>query len=155
MKLNGDKRIQFMLQKITKVTIFAIIFSFFALMIPQSVNAQTAECQGNPNDPVIVENCIREIFGQSADTAIKVAKCESSLRVNAVGDKRLGYYRRGVLYGRSYGVFQIRYLPGRPSPSYLTNLENNVRYAYKMSGGTNFRAWSCYKTGKYLKFSAD
>lgn len=89
---------------------------------------------------------IRAKFGANADKALAIANCESGLNPNAIGDKSLMYLQSGTYYGASYGLFQIRYLPGRPSPDWLIIPENNIQKAYEMSGGgVNWSAWSCAK----------
>lgn len=86
---------------------------------------------------------IKDKFGVNADKAIIIAQCESGMNPNSIGD-------RGLVgadgYGASYGLFQIRYLRGRPSPTQLLDPTFNINYAYNMSGGgTNWSAWSCKK----------
>jgi|GEM_PF-4951161 len=95
---------------------------------------------------------IRQKFGDNSNLALAVADCESHLRANAVGDGQLAFTHNGIEYGRSYGVFQIRHLRGRPTPDYLLNAKNNIDYAHKMyeeQGG--FQAWACYSGGYYQK----
>lgn len=89
---------------------------------------------------------IRAKFGANADKALAIASCESGMRSSAVGDVGLAYWQNGVKYGESFGLFQIRYLPGRPSPEWLLNADNNIQKAFEMSGGgTTWKAWSCAK----------
>ncbi len=91
-----------------------------------------------------VAQMIRAKFGSNADKALAVANCESGLDANDIGDKKLQFMKNGVLYGASYGIFQIRYLPGRPDPNWLLNPQNNIDKAFEMSaGGTKWSAWSC------------
>lgn len=81
---------------------------------------------------------IYEVFGPNALKAEKVARCESGLRSDAVGDRNLT--------PSSYGVFQIRAFKGRGSPTQLLDPEYNIQFAYKMSGGgQNWAAWTCGK----------
>lgn len=78
---------------------------------------------------------------------------ESGLRCEAVGDHKIAYVKDGIEYGKSYGLLQIRHLPGRPDPSVLLNCTENLKYAYaifKKQG--NFSAWSAYKNNAYKKF---
>lgn len=73
-------------------------------------------------------------------SAVKVAQCESGLNDKAVGDQALRFGE----YGASYGLMQIRYLPGRPSPEWLLDPFNNVKYAKNMLlEQGNFSAWTC------------
>lgn len=89
-------------------------------------------------------NMIRAKFGTNADKAIAIANCESGIDANDIGDKRLQFMKNGTLYGASYGIFQIRYLPGRQDPNWLLDPQNNINKAYEMSGGgANWSAWSC------------
>lgn len=100
-----------------------------------------------------VEKKIRSLFGKDADLAIAIAKAESGMRCDAVGDKTLTFNQNGVEYGASYGVFQIRHLVGRPSPEVLMNCEQNIEYAYGMyKAQGHFNAWSAYTNGSYQKF---
>ncbi len=63
-------------------------------------------------------------YDWNIDEAREVVMCESSGNPNAVGDKNTKYH--------SYGLFQIRALPGRPSPEWLLVPENNIAYAYEL-----------------------
>lgn len=95
---------------------------------------------------------INKKFGKEAPLALAIADCESHLRPEAVGDGNLTFSYNGKEYGKSYGVFQIRHLRGRPEPEYLLNAKNNIDYAheiYSKQGG--FQAWSCYSMGYYEK----
>ena len=100
-----------------------------------------------------IEQKVCEIFGSDCHIALAICKAESGCREEAIGDGHLTFEKDGVEYGKSYGVFQIRHLPGRPSPSELLNADFNIEYAYKIFkswGGYN--AWSVYTSGKYLDF---
>lgn len=100
-----------------------------------------------------VEKKIRALFGKDADLAIAIAKAESGMRCEAVGDGHIAYMQDGIEYGKSYGVFQIRHLPGRPAPSYLADCDQNIEYAYGMfKAQGHFNAWSAYTNGSYQKF---
>lgn len=103
-------------------------------------------------DKEAIVTYIKHKFGDKSDLALAVADCESHLRSNAVGDGHLTFSVNGREYGKSYGVFQIRHLQGRPDPEYLLNAKNNIDYAYEMyekQGG--FQAWTCYSAGYYQK----
>lgn len=66
--------------------------------------------------------------------------CESGGNSQAIGDKNTSY--------QSYGLFQIRALPGRPPPDWLLNPDNNVKFAYelyKRSGYSFSPHWTCAK----------
>lgn len=99
-----------------------------------------------------IEELIKSYFGSEADVAIAVARAESGLRPDAVGDGAIAYWQDGVEYGKSYGVFQIRHLPGRPDPQILLDPVENVRYAYSLYKRSGFSPWSAYTNGSYYKF---
>lgn len=79
--------------------------------------------------------------------AYKVAMGESGGRVGAVGDK---YPIRGVL-APSYGYFQIRALPGRPSPKELLDPEFNVKYASDLFKSQGWSPWTVARNLGYVK----
>ena len=82
-----------------------------------------------------VERLIRERFGDEADKALAVAKCESNFRPSAIGDRNLN--------PASYGIFQIRAFPGRPSPEELLDAEYNIDYAYHLWQTQGWAPWTC------------
>lgn len=90
-----------------------------------------------------IDELIDEHFGKQASNARKIMQCESGGRVDAVGDKTLQYWQDGIRYGASYGLFQIRYLPGRPTPDQLLDKEFNIRYAAEMQRNQKWVPWSC------------
>lgn len=92
-----------------------------------------------------IEKLICDVFGDDCEDALKIARCESGLRADAVGDNHLVFERDGVEYGRSYGPFQIRHLPTRPDPEKLLNAEFNVQYAKQMFDVQNWSPWTCKK----------
>lgn len=99
------------------------------------------------------ENLLRWNFGSEASLAKAVFKSESGLRCEAVGDTDLQFTRNGIVYGASYGIAQIRYLPGRPTPDQLKDCKFAITYAKQLrdkQGG--FQAWSAYSNGSYKKF---
>lgn len=85
---------------------------------------------------------IRAKFGQNAEAALKIARCESGIRADAIGDLHLD---GGT--NPSLGVFQVRYFGGaRGTKEQLLDYRYNVDKAYQMSGGgINWSAWSCKK----------
>lgn len=106
-----------------------------------------ANTQGlNPN----IISLIRKAFGKDADMAIKIARAESGLNPGAEGDKNLTLGSNGL--GHSFGLFQIRSLPGRPDPQWLLNPVNNINYAAQMFKKQGWNPWSTYKNGAYLKY---
>lgn len=122
------------------------------------VNAKSLE---DTAAPVVkeksVEDLIIETFGDKWRIAYAVARAESGLREDAIGDYTLDYRGKdGNVYGMSLGVFQIRYLPGRPKVKDLLTAKFNIEYAYKMSkGGTDWSPWSAYKNNSYKQFLKD
>ena len=98
--------------------------------------------------------CESEIrkYGWDHATAVAVAKAESGLTPSAVGDTTLKFYYNGAEYGSSYGCFQIRHLPGRPSPDYLLDATNNVQYAYELYKSSGWKPWSAYTNGSYKRY---
>ncbi len=99
---------------------------------PQPVSTPVAQSYENGD----VEKLIREVFGSDADRALEIAYCESGLNPQAIGDTNTQY--------PSYGVFQIRGLPGRPSAQELLNANFNVNYAHEMfESQGNWSAWTC------------
>lgn len=98
-----------------------------------------------------IEQKILEVFGGDT-TAVKIAKAESQLDPDAIGDLHLTFLRNGKKYGMSCGVFQIRVLPGRPSCEELLDVEKNIEYAKKLYDESGWYPWSTYKNGKYLEY---
>jgi len=91
--------------------------------------------------------------------ALAVAKSESGLRADAVGDIPLEYEYEGRTIGHSCGIFQIRVLPGRPDCETLKDVDTNIEFAKKLydtklRNGENqkFLPWSNWKNNRYLKF---
>lgn len=76
--------------------------------------------------------------------ATAVAYAESGLRPDAVGDTTTAY--------ASYGVFQIRALPGRPAPDKLKDYRYNIKYAYDMWCSQNWYPWSAWLNGSFKNY---
>lgn len=102
------------------------------------------------------KNAVKELvckyFGNQCEIATAIFFAESGLRCEAVGDGGLAYFQDGVEYGKSYGVAQIRHLPGRPDPGTLLDCESNIRHAYGMWQAQGWNPWSAYKNGAYQKY---
>lgn len=99
------------------------------------------------------EQLIRKEFGDKADIALAIAKAESGLNPEAVGDMHITFEKDGKLMGMSCGIFQVRILEGRPDCETLKNPKENVEYAkriYEARG--DFTAWSTYNNGAYLSY---
>ncbi len=86
---------------------------------------------------------VQKHFGKETDNALRIMECESHGDENAIGDGHLTFWRNGKEYGSSYGLFQIRNLPGRPAPEWLLVPENNVQYAYKLYQASKWNPWTC------------
>jgi hypothetical protein len=98
-----------------------------------------------------IENKIKDKFGDDK-IALAVARAESQLKPDNIGDQHLQYKKDGITYGASYGVFQIRYLPGRPTPDKLLDPDFNIEYAYQMYQKGGWSPWSAYTKGTYKKY---
>lgn len=72
------------------------------------------------------------------DNAIKVMQGESGGNPKAVGDQ---YPIKGEIRP-SYGLFQIRTFPGRPSSRALLDPETNVKFAAKMWKEQGWNPWT-------------
>ena len=97
--------------------------------------------------------------GKALETAYAVAMAESSGRPGALGDLD----KVDAKWGPSIGLFQIRSLkhwqqyhdPYRDAKR-LTNPEYNVAAAFDKSiGGTNWKPWATFVSGKFAKFLGD
>lgn len=85
---------------------------------------------------------IQKYFPQSEwGRAVKVMMGESGGKPTAVGDN---YPIRGQTIP-SYGLFQIRALPGRPDPKVLLDPEENVKYAAKLWATQGWNPWTVAK----------
>lgn len=90
-----------------------------------------------PNNTVTA--LIKKYFPQEQWlNAYNVMKVESGGNPGAVGDN---YPIRGQTIP-SYGLFQIRALPGRPAPTVLLNPEENVKYAASMQAQQGWGPWT-------------
>ena len=111
-----------------KVTRKTVIKSKFAYVEGKPTVTPT-QAITNSNLPALtmekakVKEIVCKYFGDECQVASAVFFAESGLRCEAVGDKSLAYLVDGVEYGKSYGVAQIRHLPGRPAPETLLDCE--------------------------------
>lgn len=99
------------------------------------------------SDQEFVLSLIKRYFGEEWKTAYAVARAESGLRCNAVGDTGLN--------PSSYGVFQIRAFSTRPPIKELLDCEKNIAYAASMQSTQGWSPWSAYTHGSYLAFIND
>lgn len=123
-------------------------------VVSVSRNTKGGEALGGNSPAGSIETKIKKLFGKDAPVAIAVARCESGLREGAVGDGHIAYWQGGVEYGKSYGIFQIRHLPGRPDPTNLLQADFNIQYAYNLFKRSGFYPWSAYTNGCYQSFLA-
>ena len=72
------------------------------------------------------------------ENAYAVMMGESGGNAQAVGDN----YPINGLHAPSYGLFQIRALPGRPDPKVLTDPEENVKYAAQLYKTQGWQPWT-------------
>ncbi|MGE5298314.1 MAG: LysM peptidoglycan-binding domain-containing protein [Acidobacteriaceae bacterium] len=119
---------------------FAQNTEHFSRIIQQLANTTTIEAQ------------IARIFQEDAPLVTAVFRAESGLRCDAVGDGHLQFIKDGIRYGQSYGVAQIRYLPGRPSPEQLKNCTYNLLVAKQIYDQDGPNAWTAYRNQSYRKF---
>lgn len=82
-------------------------------------------------------------YNWPVEQALAIMKCESGGRADARGDGHLTYMLNGIEYGASYGLMQIRHLPGRPAPSKLVDPKFNLDYAYGMYKSSGWGPWTC------------
>lgn len=97
--------------------------------------------------------------GKALETAFAVAMAESGGRMDRPGDVKIQTKK----WGPSLGMFQIRSLkhwqdynsPYRDATR-LTDENFNAQAAFKISkGGTNWKPWSTYQNGAFLKYVDD
>jgi len=94
-------------------------------------------------DPI---DCIRDVgeqmgkTNQEIMTMIRIAKCESGLRPEALGVNRNGSVDRGVL--------QINSVHKDLSNKDAFDFEKNIRYGWKLQSSQGFRPWVCYQKVK-------
>lgn len=93
-----------------------------------------------------------------AGIATAIAMAESGLRTDAMGDTGI----QTSVWGPSVGLWQVRSLKadrgtGRTrDASRLTDPAFNARAMYEISaGGTNWRPWSVFTSGKYRDYLKD
>jgi hypothetical protein len=97
-----------------------------------------------------VEDKIRAAFPEDPETAVAIAKAESRLKPEVVGDRHLAW--EDGRNGMSCGVFQIRVFPNRPACEQLLDEDFNIEYARGLYERFGWYPWSTYKSGTYKKF---
>lgn len=100
-----------------------------------------------------IEAYIREVFGDEAENALKIAKCESGFRPNNLGDTHLMSNNNGEMVGDSIGIFQIRTggagwnrakANGMTADEFRANLRNyryNIDYAKTIYDSRGWSGW--------------
>lgn len=89
-----------------------------------------------------IEKMIADKFGSDASIAIAVAKSESGLKCDAIGDN-----------GDSIGLFQINRVHFWRFNKLAVDCEDNIRVAkeiYDEQGG--FQAWTAFTNGSFRNF---
>ncbi len=81
-------------------------------------------------------------YDWNVNVALNVMRAESGCNPTAVGDGHLTYFQNGTRYGMSCGLFQVRFLPGRPSCSEMQNPEANIAKAFKLYASGGWRHWT-------------
>lgn len=95
---------------------------------------QTAKLKEAPEKKYSVEDDIRQVFGDKAEEAIKVAKCESGLR--AVSNE--GLNKNGSV---DAGVFQVNQSAHRVAKKWLMNSAINIRIAKQLYDEQGWNPW--------------
>ena len=108
-----------------------------------------------------VETKIRRVFSENPDEAVAIAKCESHLDDDRIGDLHLPVEVGGETLGYSYGLFQIRSggkdaggAWSRPAKEGMTLSEwakkmldpdENIKEAKKIYDKSGWGPWTCSK----------
>jgi len=150
--------------------ILATIFSSRAITITNAVAVQFVEAsapvvfevsasakveQSGEQSPTAseIEKKVCKLWGNECKIAIAVMKAESQGDPTRIGDKHLTFEQNGRVYGASYGLFQLRDLPGRfENPNEMLDEDKNIQYAFKMYQKSNWQPWSAWKNKTYLKY---
>lgn len=117
------------------------------VQLPKQVKAQPQLISYVPKETSVqnIHPLIKKYFPKSQWlNAQRVMQAESSGNPSAIGDR----YPIAGVYAPSYGLFQIRGLPGRPSPRQLLDPEFNVKYAAQLFKQQGFQPW--YNTARKL-----
>jgi hypothetical protein len=119
----------------------------------ENVESDHRENQGPQNAILSLDDKIRQAFPEDPETAVAIAKAESQLVPDKIGDKHLIYYEGDEIYGDSIGVFQIRMFPERKvTREELKNVDVNIEWARKLYDERGWQPWSAYTSGSYLKY---
>lgn len=99
-----------------------------------------------------IEEQIAKMFPEDPKTAIAIAKAESNLRTDAVGDGHIMFLKDGKPMGMSCGLFQIRVLEGRPDCESLKDVETSLKFARALYEKSGWKPWSVFNNNSYLKY---
>lgn len=127
---------------------------------PSPAAALVTQVQASEVAESPIQQLIREVFGEHAEDALKVAKCESGFNPNVVGDTHLLTNNGGDIVGDSIGVFQIRTggkdfnrarANGMTPDEFRAEMKDpvkNIKYARTMFDREGWRPWTCKHTLK-------
>ncbi len=99
-----------------------------------------------------IENYIVQIFGSQSQTALAVAKCESGLNPNATHLNSNSSIDFGVFQINSSHFSHVEGDTPQEKTDNLFNWQYNIAFAYQLYSATSWDSWTCYSTGKYLKY---
>jgi len=122
------------------------VFSFRG----EGEHLQRSEAKGKHSPTEILEEKIRAAFPEDPDTAVAIAKAESRLNPDVVGDENLVW--DDGRNGMSCGIFQIRVFPNRPACEKLLDEDFNIEYARELYERSGWLPWSTFKSGQYKNF---
>ena len=122
-----------------------------------------------PSTPPTTQEIIKMYFKEDPEVAIAVAKAESRLVVDNIGDEHLTCWHEGELLGRSIGLFQIRTggcekngkvwnrakkmgLSVKEFEELMKDPEENAKYAYNIYKDAGWVKWSAYTNESYKQF---
>lgn len=116
---------------------------------PQSEASQAPSGASNPVASLMsnlgggIVDLVKKYFpADQVQNALKIMQAESGGNPQAVGDNYPIDTGKGPETIPSYGLFQIRGLPGRPDAQTLLNPEANVAYAASLFKSQGWRPWS-------------
>lgn len=101
-------------------------------LIPHVATVKAVEPTTKPRS---IEQKIRDTFPEDPDTAVAIAKCESSMNPKAINTKN----RNGSV---DYGLFQINSVHGYTA-NYLMDVDNNLRIARELYDRQGWMPWVC------------
>ena len=81
-----------------------------------------------------IKQLICKYFGNECELAVRIARAESGLRENAIGD-----------HGSSLGLFQVNFVHWHKVNCNLLEAECNIKLAKQIRDGSSWLAWSVYK----------